>query len=141
MRTKKMTQGLGALLVIVLLLFASDCATTESSRSPSAPPSPSASPPSKAEITAAIKTLTKPLVRSYALAPYETIWVKSVEQDASGRWLATAELVPPGSASWWPTIFVVAKDSDGWHFVSREADTTNHSLPLNPSPSPTIQPQ
>jgi hypothetical protein len=141
MRAKKVNQGLGALLVVAVMWMFAACSTSSPSPSPSVSAG-SGVAPSKAEITAAIKTLTKPLVRSYALAPYKTIWVKSVEQDASGRWLATAELVPPGSASWWPTILVVAKDSDGWHFVSREADTTDHGLPPSPSSSPTtIQPQ
>jgi len=141
MCTKKVVQGLAALLVIVLPLTASACATTDSSRSPSTPPSPGAVAPSKAEITAAIKTLTKPLLRSGDLAPYETIGVGLVKHDASGRWLATAELAPPGDASWWPAIIIVAKDSDGWKIVSLKADTTVHSLPLSPSSSPTVYPQ
>ena len=143
MRTKKMTQGLGALLVSILLLFTSACATTattHSSRSPSAspPPSPSAHAPSKWDITIGIQNLIKPLLRDGHLAPIEYSAVFKVERDASGRWLASAHLAPPMTASSWPANIVVVKDPEGWQIVSLKVDKTfGGSAPtVRPTPKP-----
>jgi hypothetical protein len=135
MRSRSLMLGLGVMLVVVVSLSSAACSSSGSSPTPSASPTPGVGgAPSKAEITAAIRELLRP--EKYAAVQYITL--SKLEQDAAGRWLASAYLTPPPSASSWPLNIVVAKDPDGWQIVSLKADRTGYDTS---SSSPTVQPQ
>jgi hypothetical protein len=67
-----------------------------------------------------------------------SISIFKIEQDANGRWQASAYLMPPLQMSYFPSIMVVAKNPEGWQIVSLKADTGFHDVP---STSPSIQTQ
>ncbi len=135
MRARTWTARLCMLLVMLALLSVGACAKSHS-LTPSAPsPSPSASDaPARAEIVRAIKTLTGKRYTKW----YQGIAVLKLEQDASGRWLASAELLPPPMMSYWPSRVVIVKNPDGWQIVSLKVDRTGQGLS---SPSPPVQAQ
>ena len=133
----KATQSLVTMLVAVLLLFVAACSSSDSSGVTSA--SPTASPPSRAEVLAAFKRLAPKAGFDYPieLSPepeeagtFGAVLVKAVTQDAEGRWLASAELVPPAYASSNPAPIFIAQYPDGWRLAnSLEAAVLRTSSP------------
>jgi hypothetical protein len=135
MRARTWMAGPCLLLALLSLLSVGACAESGTSTSPE--PTPSLSPssaPSQAETVAAIKKL----IARENIGYIETITVFETEQDASGRWMASAHLTPPASASYWPSNVVVVKAADGWRIVSLRVDK---SFGRSLSPDPSVQPQ
>ncbi len=135
MRATTWMAGPCLLLAVLSLLSVGGCAEpgTSASPEPTASLSPS-SAPSQAETVAAIKKL----IAKENIGYIETITVFQTEQDANGRWTASAHLTPPASASYWPSNVVVVKAADGWRIVSLKVDKT---FGRSPSPDPSVQPQ
>jgi len=144
---RKVGWAVGAVVAIVGLAFASACATNDSQGSPSTSPRSSASPPSKSEVAAAIKQLLPPQQSAgIKLSPtpgdeagHSTITVFKIEQDARGRWQATAEIWPPAVMSYNASRVVLVKDSGGWRIVSLKADSNPPHV--DPSSDPSALPQ
>ena len=135
MRARAWMAGPCLLLALLSLLSVSACAEPGTSASPE--PTPSVSPsgaPSQAETVAAIKKL----IARENIGYIGTITVFETKQDAGGRWMASAHLAPPASASYWPSNVVVVKAADGWRIVSLKVDKT---FGRSPSPDPSVQPQ
>ncbi len=135
MRARTWMAGPCLLLAVLSLLSVGGCAEpgTSASPEPTASLSPS-SAPSQAETVAAIKKL----IAKENIGYIETITVFETEQDANGRWRASAHLTPPASASYWPSNVVVVKAADGWRIVSLKVDKT---FGRSPSPDPSVRPQ
>jgi hypothetical protein len=133
----------GGVVAAILLALASACAANDSPGSPSTSPRSSASPPSKAEVAAAIKQLLPPEqsadIKLFPTpgdeAGHATITVFKIEQDAQGRWRATAEIWPPMVMSYNPSRVVLVKDSGNWQIVSLKADRNPPHVDLSSDPS------
>jgi hypothetical protein len=135
---KLLMWGLPVVIAGCVTLSLAACSSSDSSGGSTSTPTPAPSQtPSKQEIDTAIASLLPArTAAAINLSPsakpdpftHGSILIHKLEHDASGRWLASAYLVPPSTASSWPAAIVVAKSDDGWQIVSLKA-YKSHDFP------------
>jgi hypothetical protein len=134
MQSRTLILGLGMMLLLAVPLSLVACSSPGSSPTPAGSPTPSVSPtpgvgdaPSKAHVVAAVKRLIK---QRHVPRPW-AISVRGVEQDAGGRWRASAWLRQEPTSSYLGDVMVIVKDPGAWRFVTLK--------PLQPGgPRPTL---
>jgi hypothetical protein len=144
-QSKALMLGLVMALVLVVPLSLAACSASGSSPTPADSPAPSVSPtpgiggaPSRAAIVAAVKRLIR---QRHVPRPW-AISVRGVEQDASGRWRASAWLRQQPPSSCLGDVMVVVKDPRGWRYVTLkpfQPDGPGPTLPWPWTPGPLAQ--